>query len=153
MEGKTLPPETGGCSLHPREFLWCLQPARLELTVQRCSSGSTISARHLEPPSHCDNSLLGNPRALSQPFSFHHLWCSSALSCHHVPSQPSLRSPIPTTLHLREDHEVLLQGPATHCCRQGTTPASQEWFTGFNTTSVHGVSFPPDHSDARICPG
>lgn len=87
MEGKTLPLEMGGCRLHPREFLWWLQPARLELTVQRCSSGSTITARHLEPPSHCDNSLLGNPRALSQPLSLHQLWCSSAPSCHRVPSK------------------------------------------------------------------
>lgn len=87
MEGKTLPLETGGCRLHPREFLWWLQPARLELTVQRRSSGSTIAARHLEPPSHCDNSLLGNPRALSQPLSLRHLWCSLAWSCHLVPSK------------------------------------------------------------------
>lgn len=86
MEGKTLALEMGGCRLHPREFLWWLQPARLELTVQRRSSGSTITARHLEPPSHCDNSLLGNPRALSQPFLLHHLWCTLARSCQLVTS-------------------------------------------------------------------
>lgn len=170
MEGKTLPLQTGGCRLHPREFLWWLQPARLELTVQRRSSGSTITACHLEPPSHCDNSLLGNPHASPQFLITPPLVLLST-ELPPGPLRASLGSPVPTTLHLREDHGMLLQGPATHCCGQGDTQptaahsASQDreektfsrlnlapWqelkdhsmqFMCFNITSVHGLGHPP----------
>lgn len=102
---KLFPWRQEGVRLHPREFLWWLQSAGLELTVQRRSSGSTIVACHLEPPSHCDNSLLGNPRASSQFLVTPPLvQLSTELPPGHL--RASLGSPVSTALHRREDHGV-----------------------------------------------